>query len=112
MLDIGEIEYWISRHENEPINLREDCVNLAALYIIRDKISGSSYAEHPPTAYSLDAPAPAGETLDQYGDSEFLQAVAGKTPETAWAIMDELMDTLRVVNSKTYESVMRKLSML
>ncbi|WP_279280006.1 hypothetical protein [Pseudoflavonifractor sp. 524-17] len=40
------------------------------------------------------------DTLDQYGDSDFLRAVSGKPPSKAWMVMDELMDTLRVVNPR------------
>lgn len=58
--------------------------------------------------YTGSAP-PAEERLDLYGSSDFLQAVAGKDPATAWSVMDELMETLRVVNARAYESVMRKL---
>lgn len=63
------------------------------------------------TAYS-EAGTPVGETLGEYGDSDFLRAVAGKDPAKAWAVMDELMDTLLTVNSKVYNSVMAKLSIL
>lgn len=52
---------------------------------------------------------PAGETLGLYGESDFLRAVAGIPASDAWAVMDELMDTLQVVNPRTYDSVMRKL---
>ena len=33
-------------------------------------------------------------TIDRYGDSDFLQAIAGKKAEEAWLVMDELMSTL------------------
>ena len=52
---------------------------------------------------------PAGETLDQYGDSEFLMAVAGKNPAKVWAIIDDLTDALQVVNRRAYDNVIRKL---
>ncbi len=60
------------------------------------------------SAYS-EASTPAGETLGLYGESDFLRAVAGIPAPDAWAVMDELMDTLQVVNPRTYDSVMRKL---
>lgn len=43
------------------------------------------------------------------GDSEFLQAIDGKDSAAVWSVMDELMDTLRVVNGKVYDSVLRKI---
>ena len=54
-------------------------------------------------------PASGQEALGQYGDSEFLRAVSGKDPEKVWAIMDDLMDALQVVNRRAYTNVIRKL---
>lgn len=42
-------------------------------------------------------------------DSDFLRAVARVDPARAWEVMDELMDSLKVVNERVYNSVMRKL---
>ena len=53
--------------------------------------------------------SPAPEAVRISGDSDFLRAVDGKDPEKAWEIMDELLDTLKVVNRKVYDNVMRKL---
>ena len=72
---------------------------------------GNTQQELPVVAYS-DAGIPTSETLGLYGDSDFLRAAAGKDPAAAWAVMDELMDTLRVVNPRAYDSVMRKLERL
>ena len=44
-----------------------------------------------------------------YGESEFAQAVTGMDPAEAWGVMDELMDTLRVINPGLYRGVLRKL---
>ena len=63
----------------------------------------------PPVSAYSEASTPAGETLGLYGESDFLRAVAGIPASDAWAVMDELMDTLQVVNPRTYDSVMRKL---
>ena len=68
----------------------------------RDKLAG----------YYSGAPAPVTAepaTVGEYGDSEFLLAVAGKDPAKAWTVVDELMDTLAMVNSKVYNSVMQKI---
>lgn len=110
MLDIREIEYWISRYENEA-NKLEHCVTLSALYYIRDHMLGSTQREPCIAAYSETA-EPAKERLAQYGESEFLQVVSGKDPADAWSVMDELMETLQVVNIRMYNSVMRKLDRL
>ena len=38
--------------------------------------------------------------------------VDGKDPSAAWSVMDELMETLRVVNPRAYDSVLRKINRL
>ena len=52
--------------------------------------------------------APVGD----YGDSDFLRAIVGRDPERAWSVMDELMDSLKIVNERVYNSVMRKIGQL
>ena len=54
----------------------------------------------------------ASADVGEYGDTDFLRAVAGKNPAKAWAVVDELMDTLRIVNERVYNSVMRKIQAL
>nr|DAJ15410.1 MAG TPA: hypothetical protein [Siphoviridae sp. ctqcj14] len=51
--------------------------------------------------------APAPDVVD--GDSDFMQAVSSRAPEQAWAIVDELMDALKVTNARMYDNVMRKM---
>ena len=100
--NIKEIEWAISELENQESS-KSNYALLAALYTCRDNIRGAGdYA----VSYSS---APAPQEVPQYGSSEFLQVVSGVDSNAAWLIMDELMETLRVVNPKVYESVMRKL---
>lgn len=47
--------------------------------------------------------------LNISGDSEFLQAVDGKDSSKVWAVIDELMDTIRATAPRAYDSVMRKI---
>lgn len=112
MLDIKEIDYWISRYKQEANELN-DCVVLSALYSIRDRLVNEQGPQsHPQIAAYSEAAAPAGEPLGQFGESEFLRAIAGKDTLDVWAVMDEHMNTLRVVNPRVYAGVMRKLNML
>ena len=105
--NLKEIENGIYELEHEESS-RSGYALLAALYTCRDYMLRDTQPEARIAAYS-EMPATAATPLDQYGDSDFLQAVAGKEQADAWAVMDELMDTLRVVNAKAYDSVMRKL---
>lgn len=108
MLDIKEIEYWISKLEKEDSSF-PSYSKLADLYAIRNQILGVPQQEPQVISYSEAAPI-ASDRIAQYGDSDFLAAISGKDPASAWAVMDELMDTLRVVNPRSYDSVMRKIS--
>lgn len=72
-----------------------NCERLAWLYIVRDHITGQQAAQ----------PAP----LDISGESEFLQAVNGRDSVAVWAIMDDLMDTVRVTAPRAYDNVMRRI---
>lgn len=111
MLDEAEIRKEIARLEYEESSY-PNYAKLANLYVIRDKMQGVENARDKFAGYYSGAPAPVTAepaTVGEHGDSEFLLAVAGKDPAKAWAVVDELMDTLAMVNSKVYNSVMRKI---
>lgn len=111
MLDKAEIRKEIARLEYEESSY-PNYAKLANLYVIRDKMQGAENARDKFAGYYSGAPAPVTAepaTVGEHGDSEFLLAVAGKDPAKAWAVVDELMDTLAMVNSKVYNSVMRKI---
>lgn len=105
MLDEREIRKEIARLEYEESSY-PNYAKLADLYAIRREMRGGNEFVG---AYSAAAPPVAQETVGEYGDSDFLLAVSGKDPAKAWAIVDELMDTLAMVNSKVYNTVMQKL---
>lgn len=104
--NLKEIEWAISELEGKE-STETGYALLAALYTCRNEMLGQSAPQSQVMAYSESA-GPA-EKLARYGDSEFLAAVEGKDPGAAWGVMDELMETLRAVNGRVYDSVMRKL---
>lgn len=106
MVDERELALWIGRLETEESSW-PNYEKLAALYIIQDRNKAQPETQSFSAMYSA-ASAPAA--VESYGDSDFLQTVAGKDPQKAWAIMDELLDTLKLVNKRVYDSVMRKLN--
>jgi hypothetical protein len=109
VVDENEVRLWISRLETEESSW-PNYQKLAALYIIQNQ--NAPKEPERPMLYSA-SPAPvktyASETVGRYGDSDFLQAVSGMAPARAWEVMDELMDSLKIVNERVYNSVMRKL---
>ena len=83
----------------------------------------SSMTGHPPGergyyasgAYSSASGAARHDTVPDGGGlsrSAFLAAAARKDAASVWDVLDELMDTLHVVNPRVYDSVMRKIEKL
>lgn len=119
MLDKAEIRKEIARLEYEESSYHNYAM-LADLYVIRKQMQEDEQKSRGTRlhAYSGD-PAPAvqaaasqaevPQTVGSYGDSDFLRAIEGKDPSKVWTIMDELMDTLAVVNERVYNSVMQKI---
>lgn len=109
MIDENELKLWIARLETEESSW-PNYQKLAALYIIQNQ--NAPKEPEMPMMYSS-APAPvkayASETVGDYGDSDFLKAVSDMSPAKAWDVMDELMDSLKIVNERVYNGVMRKL---
>lgn len=107
MLDAKEINAEIARLEYVESSY-PNYAKLADLYIIRDRMEANA---EKPLAYERSySAAPAAVSAGITGDSDFLRTVSDKDQQKAWDIMDELMDTLKVVNQRTYDSVMRKIS--
>ena len=107
MVDENEVKRWIARLETEESSWT-NYENLAALYIIRNEHGGEQLqAKTPPMLYSAE-PAPAKKIKPS--GSEFLKAVGNVAQDRAWEVMDELMDTLKIVNEKAYNSVLKKLT--
>lgn len=71
------------------------CRNLAAYYTILDHIKPQT-----PTGYSY--------TYDS--GTEFSNAIGSLSIEEVLTVMDELMETLKLINPRLYASVIRKLS--
>lgn len=93
MISVDELDRAILEHEAKDTTYA-NCEKLAWLYIVRDHVSGRQVRQ----------PVP----LEVDGESEFLRAVDGRDSVRVWALMDELMETLRVVNPRLYGAVIRK----
>lgn len=74
---------------------------------VRDKMMGHFVQQPQVLSYSEAEPIP--ETIGRYGDSDFLKAVEGKNSDRVWTIIDDFMDSLRVVNRKAYDNLVRRL---
>lgn len=49
-------------------------------------------------------------TINRYGDSEFLQAIAGQKAEEVWLIMEELMQTVQMLQPRLYRATLDRLN--
>ena len=84
------------------------CLKLAAFYTIRNEMFGNK-DEQVRASYSYDAPV-IENTISFDGNSEFARSIDGRKASEIWSIMDELMNTLSVVEPKLYDAVLRKLN--
>lgn len=85
------------------------CMKLAAYYTILRELEGDKAP-----SYSYDnAPVstPSGQIVYS-STTDFGRAIEGKNEESAWALVDELITILQVVQPKMYSGFMRKLDEL
>ena len=87
--------------ESEPITLNK-VGKLADFYILYDHLFGEPY-----TGYSYANNVE--KVIETSGDSVFLRTVSGKNAEAVWMVIDELMDTIKVLHPRLYDSVLRKI---
>ena len=78
------------------------CIKLAAYYTILDHITGES-----PTVKSIPVMGYSNSYLYK-SDSEFMKGIEGVDLDTVMQVVDELMDTLKAVQPRLYDAVMRK----
>ena len=101
MITKRELDGAIAECENAPANY-QTCAKLATFYTIREHAFNKKSTD---VEHSYDGP----QGIDDYGDTDFLQAIQGKSPDEIWPLMDELMQAVLVTNPRLYDSVMRKI---
>lgn len=80
------------------------CMMLAAFYTIKREMFG----DHDQSSYSY-APAPTS-AIDFDSGSEFARLIDGREQKDVLLVMDELMNTLSVIQPRLYNAVIEKLS--
>lgn len=85
-------------------------IKLAAFYTILDHLDGNKddsgeVVSFPSYSYANE---PSERIVTYESDSDFSRAIQGMETNEVLAIMDELMNTLQVVNPRLYNGVMRK----
>lgn len=88
------------------------CLKLAAFYTIKDKLypeEQNHFADVSKMVYSgATEPEPVKPMLKS--DTEFARAAEGVSTEHLFAVMDELMTTIHILQPRLYDGVMRKLT--
>ena len=83
------------------------CIKLAAFLTIQRELYGEE--KEAEQSYSF-APAPAIGTIVLDSDSEFARMVDGREQDEVMPVLDELMETLSIIQPKLYNAVMGKLA--
>lgn len=101
MVTLRELDTAIRECEDAPSSY-QTCAKLATFYTVRDHLQ----CEPPPKPeYSYDEPQGIGD----YGESEFLQAIKGRSEGEIFPILDELMQAVLITNPRLYQGVMRQI---
>lgn len=105
MITRKDLETAIAECQGKKNPDAKTCIMLAAFYTIRKEMFGE--AEFP--SYSF-TPAPDRNTIEIDSDSEFARAVDGREVNEVLPVMNELMDTLQILQPRLYSAVMAKLA--
>lgn len=100
MISRGDLEQAIAECQGERNPNANTCIKLAAYYTILREMEPVA-----DTGYSY---ASRDDTVRIGSGTEFAERVNGRNLEEFFAVMDELMSTLRIVNPPLYGGVMRK----
>lgn len=99
MLNRRELLNAISECESANENF-QNCQKLATLYILYDHL----YSE----PKSPEVERIQMEIIETDRDSEFMQLINGKKIEPVLDLIDELMETIKILQPRLYDSALRK----
>ena len=85
------------------------CIKLAAYYIIKNELFPSEDKEIPVKLGYSYASDQKQNAINYDSGTEFSNEIFGKDQEFIFKIMDELMDTIKIINPGLYNAVMRKI---
>lgn len=87
------------------------CIKLAAYYTIMRELYPQDQEQNvqpviPAMSFAVE---PNEQVIQWEGDSDFAQEISGRAVSHIMPIMDELMQTVQVLQPRLYDAVMRKL---
>ena len=80
------------------------CIKLASYLTIKKELYGGQQEQEQISSYSY-APAP----VSYQSDSEFARLIDGLDIDAVMPLLDELLDTIRIINPRLYDGFLRKL---
>ena len=86
-------------------------IKLAAFYTILDHMEEQQPAVKAVDRNSMQGYSFAGSAVEIKSGTEFAEAINGKPQSEVWPVMDELMTTIKTLNERLYNGVLRKLQM-
>ena len=108
MITKHDLETAIAECQGKQNPDSKTCMMLAAFYTIRREMFGEE-KDVEPISHSY-APAPVRNIVEINSDSEFARAVNGMDLDEFYSIMDELMETIQIIQPRLYDAVMMKLA--
>lgn len=109
MITERDLEEAIKECEGVRNPTSSTCVKLASYYTILDRMRGETHKVH---TEESSAPIIRGGYSMSSSESEFMMIIEDKGIMNAIPIIEELMETLSIINPKLYDSVIRKLKEL
>lgn len=110
MITEQDLEQAIAECQGERNPNANTCIKLAAFLTIRNEMFGKKQDQISMPEYSYAAESPqVEEPMDYKSDTEFGKAISGMYWQDVLPLIDELMSTLKVINHRLYDAVMRRL---
>ena len=109
MITRQDLEQAIAECQGDRNPNANTCIKLAAFLTIQRELFGEEKNAEQPPSYSF-APAPVRNQIEYDSGSEFARAIGGRDMEEVFPVIDELMETLAVIQPRLYDAVMMKLS--
>ena len=109
MITERDLEQAIAECQGERNPNANTCIKLAAFLTIKNEMFGKKQDELAIPQYSYAAEPQIEEPMDYQSDTDFGKAVSGMDWRDVLPLMDELMSTLKVINRRLYDAVMRRL---
>lgn len=102
MITKRELENAIDSIESKPCCNYDDCEKLAVYYALYNELYGQP--QQPKIVPTEE------EIVHAISESEFMRGVDGKQAAKIWAVIDELVESVKIVNDRLYYSLMSKIN--